>query len=365
MSSITVNHEYKEIGTLCLISGCNLNNGTPESSFDHFFSDNKDSKKSYWLRVNFEHVSTGATYCANFDDGQIRGFCAILKFDPELLNDFMTNKPDVKIQQENIIIEFNLQVVSKVYSFNIQIPKYIPTGSPTEVVELRQQNNVLIRRIKTLEDKVTNIELMNAKLYINTMYAGRPLRTDDKLIMEQCFELCGEEPFWFDTMINDITYNHSSYSYGFSKSEMIVELLKKGKMPQLKQYIIDNKKQNNIYKLLIHNSNNMHEYVSRIDLLLNFCQVEIKIDYKYAGNDMYCNKEGRCTYIYMGNSNIIKKYSSLLEDFDFHSFTYHINVLDNKNCCDTTKKNIQELLNSPDFLRKRTEIRKLIIKIQT
>ena len=56
-----------------------------------------------------------ATYCANFDDGQIRGFCAILKFNPELLNDFIANKPDVKIQ-ENIIVEFNLQVFSKVYS---------------------------------------------------------------------------------------------------------------------------------------------------------------------------------------------------------------------------------------------------------
>ena len=253
-----------------------------------FNSDNKDDLKSYWLRVHFKYESTSALYFANFNDSQIRGFCGILQFDPELLNDFIANKPDVKIQQENIIAEFNLQVVSKVYSFNIQIPKYIPTGSSMEVVKLQQQNNVLIRRIKTLEDRLTNIELMNAKLYINTMYAGRPLRTDDKLIMEQCFELCGEEPYWFDTMINDITYNHSPCSYSISKSEMIVELLKKGKMPQLKQYIIDNKKQNDIYKSLIRKLRDITESNdSCIDLLLNFCQLEIKIDYKYAGNDNY------------------------------------------------------------------------------
>jgi len=175
MSSITINHEYKEIGTLCLISGSNLNNGTPESGFDHFFSDNKDDpKKSYWLRVNFEHVSTGATYYANFDDGQIHGFCAILKFDPELLNDFMTNKPELKIQQENIIVGFNLQVVSKVYSFNIQIPKYIPIGSPTEVVELRQQNNVLTQRIKTLEDKLTKFTKIKVMFAQHSYNISRP-----------------------------------------------------------------------------------------------------------------------------------------------------------------------------------------------
>ena len=186
MSSITVNHEYKEIGTLCLISKSNLNNGTPELGFDHFFSDNKDDpKKSYWLRVNFEHISTGATYCANFDDGQIRGFCAILKFDPELLNDFIANKPDVKIQQENIIVGFNLQVVSKVYSFNIQIPKYIPTGSPTEVVELRQQNNVLTRRIKTLEDRLTNIETMCAKSHMEFADVRTQLEQQNNILTQR------------------------------------------------------------------------------------------------------------------------------------------------------------------------------------
>jgi len=345
MSSITVNHEYKEIGTLCLISGSNLNNGTPELGFDHFFSDNKDDpKKSYWLRVNFEHISTGATYCANFDDGQIREFCAILKFDPELLNDFIANKPDVKIQQENIIVGFNLQVVSKVYSFNIQIPKYIPTGSPTEVVELRQQNNVLTRRIKTLEDRLTNIETMFAKTHM-----GFGIDIDTRLF---CINTCGENPYLFEYMIGEITTLSKTISGSYG-CNITLELLKKGKMPRLKQYIIDNKKQNEIYKSLILKLRDISDS-NVIDVLLNFCQLEINIDYKYADNDKYCSKiRSKITY------------STLLEHFDFDSSTYYINMLDVGNCCDTTKKNIQELLNSPDFVRKRTETRNLIIKIQS
>ena len=356
MLSITVNHEYKEMGTLCLISGSNLNNGTPESGFDHFFSDTKDDIKSYWLRVNFEHVSTGATYCANFDDGQIRGFCAILKFDPELLNDFIANKPELKIQQENIIVEFNLQVVSKVYSFNIQIPKYISTGSPTEVVELRQQNNVLIRRIKTLEDRLTNIE---------TMFAKSQMGFDIDIHSQMFYiDTCGENPKMFEPMINDIMYvRRPNY-------DITLELLKKGKMPQFKQYIIDNKKQNMMYQYLM---TNHLASGCRIDTLFDFCQLEIKIDCPYTGS--MCNHGGGSP----------RTYSSLLEHFDFYSSTYHTNIISSCNNTgynysdpskqsyysplkkeyDELKQKSEELLNSPDFLRKRTETRNLIIKIQT
>jgi len=337
MSSITVNYEYKEIGTLHLVSGFNSDNGMP--GFDHFFSDNKDDpKKSYWLRVNFEHISTGATYCANFDDGQIRGFCAILKFDPELLNDFIANKPDVKIQQENIIVGFNLQVVSKVYSFNIQIPKYIPTGSPTEVVELRQQNNILTLRIKTLEDKCIRNELMFAKFYmIIQQYLDGHIKKYDEHSMTHCIELCGENPDIFVHMIANITeMPHPNMPN--NKGDVIIELLKKEKMPQFKQYIIDNKKQNEIYRILI----GTHICFGYIDILLHFCQLGLKINCIYSGEQYSSNGDG-------------KKYTyrTLLQHFDYAV---------SKQCI---ASNVLDRYNYHDFCEKCKLVRKLLIEIET
>ena len=360
MSSKTVNHEYNESGTLHLVSGFN--------------SDNKDDTKSYWLRVHFKHITPYALYFANFNDSQIRGFCGILQFDPELLYEFMTNKPELKIQQENIIIEFNLRIVSisKVYSFNIQIPKHNPTGSSSEVIELRQQNNILTRRIKTLEEKLTNIEtmcakshmefadvrtqleqqnniltqriktleerctnneLMFAKSYMNTQWClyDRIKIWDEQTIMH-CVELCGENSKIFHKMCADITLDKritdSSYddiNTPNNRGEIIVELLKKGKLPQLKKYISDGKHQDDIYRALI----NKYLLNGEIDKLLHFCQLEIKTT----------------TYV----SDNLSEYK-LLQHFE--------NTIGNS-------PHLRDLLTLPDFLQKCELVRKLLIKIQT
>ena len=96
-------------------------------------------------------------------------------------------------------------------------------------------------------------------------------------------------------------------------------------------------------------------YGYRIDTLFDFCQLEIKIDCPYTGN--------------MGDhfGNESRTYSSLLEQFDFYSSTFHTNIIssNNKNVDITMKQKSDEFMKSQDFLRKRTETRNLIIKIQS
>lgn len=84
MTLTSIVHDYKESGILQLESGKTTN---PEGG---------TIIESYWMRANFEAQMTGATYCVEIDDDQIRKYCTILNADPDLLDDFLVGTASIK-----------------------------------------------------------------------------------------------------------------------------------------------------------------------------------------------------------------------------------------------------------------------------
>lgn len=119
MMTRSIKHEFKDLGTMLLelikpisIEGITVSEG-------------------YWMQANFEVSDTGVTYRATFDDSMIRQFCTILSSDPDLLEDFLVAKPNIKMLPHAILAEFSQRLGSKAYTFTIQIPKL--DGSLAEV----------------------------------------------------------------------------------------------------------------------------------------------------------------------------------------------------------------------------------------
>ncbi len=329
MTQTPIVHEFKELGTLQLESGktIGLEGGT--------------AVENYWMRANFEALSTGATYCAEIDDDQIRKYCTILNADPDLLNDFLVVKPSINILPQAVMAEFTLQLGSKTYGFIVHIPKFTPEGSLAEVVELHQKNNVLVRRIKTLEERIMKQEKNNIIMLTDLCMPHCFADHYADSYLQRCIEMTCEVPHRFDMMIYHIKTHTSKVG------TLLLEMIKNGKLPKLRECIVNKNKE--IYLALI--GENM-QCVNYVDRILCFCQLEIKMD----NNVVY---KGRCYYFPDGfdkpYQDKVVKYT-MLEYFD-HQVTNYIPGF-HKDDTD-----YQIIIRSPEFSKKCNEIRTLLIKL--
>jgi len=135
-------HEYTDQGVLRLESKISTEQD----------DEGAESYEMYWMGANFESLDTGATYRAEFDDSEIRRFSTILNFDPDLLDDFLQERPAVTVLSNTVWVEFSLRLGSKHYRFTIEIPKFVPEVSVDKMVEQYQKNNVLANRVETLKE---------------------------------------------------------------------------------------------------------------------------------------------------------------------------------------------------------------------
>ncbi len=275
MTQIPIVHEFKELGTLQLESGKTIG------------SEGGTTVENDWMCANFEALVTGAAYCTVVDDYIIRRYCTILSSDPDLLDDFLIVKPSINILPHAVMAEFTLRLGSKTYGFIVQIPKFTHEGSLTEVVELHQKNNVLVRRIKTLEERITKQEkdiIMLTDLCMPHCFADHYADS----YLQRCIEMTDEVPHRFDIMIHHIK-NHAS-----KVGTCLLEMIKNGKFPKLREYIVNKNKE--IYLSLI--GENMHS-INYVDRILCFCQLEIKMK-----NDIVY--EGRCYFFQMDLINHLR-----------------------------------------------------------
>ena len=329
MTQTPIVHDFKELGTLQLESGKTTNSEEGGTIIEN-----------HWMRANFEALMTGAIYCAEIDDDQIRKYCTILSADPDLLNDFLVVKPSINVLPQAVMAEFTLRLGSKTYGFIVQIPKFTPEGSLAEVVELHQKNNVLVRRIKTLEERImkqeNNIIMLTDLCMPQCLvdhYADSYLR--------RCIEMTCEVPHRFDMMIHHIKTHTSKVG------THLLEMIKNGKLPKLREYIVGKNKE--IYLALI--GQNM-QCINYVDKILCFCQLEIKMDHDITYN-------GQCYFFPDGfdkpYQERVVKYT-MLEYFN-HQVTNYIPGFYRD---DTDYKII---IKSPEFSKKCNEIRTLLIKL--
>ncbi len=293
--------------------------------------------ENYWMWANFEALTTGAIYCAEIDDDQIRKYCTILNADPDLLNDFLVVKPNINVLPQAVMAEFTLKLGSKTYGFIVQIPKFTHEGSLTEVVELHQKNNVLTRRIKTLEERITQQEknsIMFANLCAQLCFYEN--YADANGYIQCCIEIAGDDnipPHRYNTMVNHIeTYDKVGIR--------LIELLKNEKLPKLKDHLISKRKE--IYPRIMGHG---IDHIQYVDKILQFCQLEIEIDHDIVQNEWCCipNETAK---------KLVKQ--SMLELFN-HQVTVVIPSI--------ASSEIQTIIKSPDFAQKCSEIRILLIKL--
>lgn len=320
-----INHEFKDLGILQLESG-KTNPG--------------ETNEEYWMRANFDAV-TGATYCVEINDQGIRGFNQILGSDPELLDDFLAVKPMIKILSQAVITDFSLKLGSKTYGFSIQIPKYVPKGSLAEVVELHQKNNVLMRRIKKLEEIVAeqnkNIAML-ADLCVQQSFQFRyPYE-----YLTRCVELAGDTPHYYDQMIGCIQ-SHSNRN-GTHLLEMLID----GKLPKLKELIATKRKE--IYLAIIGSSSG--HYRDYIDRVFDFCCLGIEIDKDiiFEGN-VYFTFNG----LDSASQPIVVKYT-MIEYFNYQ-------VVTNMPRYNTNDTEFQTFIKSPEYFKKCNDIRVLLTNL--
>ena len=343
-----IDYEYKELGTLRLKSG-------KEKQSPAFVGptgpDSDVSNERYLMWASFEAIQTGATYSAVFDDDSIKHFCPILNADHDLLDDFLVMRPNIEIQSNAVSVEFSLHLGSKFYTFTIEIPKFIPDGSLSDVAELYQKNNVLTRRIKTLEECVAqqnkNIIMLTdlcTQLSLNCCYAY------PNEYIPHCIETVGEMPHYHGMMINHIkTMTSSGYR--------LLEMIKQNKLPGLKEAIV--RKHKEIYLALIGGDTRDIEYVDKI---LQFCQIGIEID-----ND--CIFEGSVYLIenYKGIYKDIKV--SMIEYFDYQvTDCIPLNQDKLRNALkgghlDSKNKKYLDYTNSACFSYKCDDVREILIKL--
>lgn len=218
-------HEFKELGTLQLESGKTIDSAGFEN---------------YWMRANFEALVTGATYCTVVDDYIIRRYCTILSSDPDLLDDFLIVKPNINVLPQAVMAEFTLRLGSKTYGFIVQIPKFTPEGSLAEVVQLHQKNNVLVRRIKTLEEQIMKQEIndiMFADLGISLILKNNGVNnTDTDGYLQRCIEIAGDiaESHHYDSMIEHVKCSKMGIR--------LLAVVKTEKLLKLKDYLINKRK---------------------------------------------------------------------------------------------------------------------------
>lgn len=336
-------HEFKELGILQLESG-KVDTTTEETNTD-----------IYWLRTNFEAAHTGAVYHAEFDDHTIRQFCTILNADPELLDDFLIIQPNIKLLPDIVFVEFSLPVGSKLYKFTVNIPKFTPEGSHAEVIELEQKNKVLIRRIKSLEERIAQQDkniIMLADICM--LFCLRDHYVDE--YMPQCIELAGETPYNFDTMLDYIKKNTNKVG------SRLLEMIKAGKMPKFKEYIVNKRKE--LYPYLI-GGNSINgsilrdkEYLNRI---LQFCQLGIEIDNDiiFEGNVIFTeDKYGEWKHVKFSMVEYFNYQVTKFIPWECKCLKNHIN--------ESTKLQYQTYYNfvdSEEFSRQCKEIHKLLVAL--
>jgi len=274
MTSGSLNYEFKEIGSLQL-------------TFGKFISDDPATKNetdqesfSYWMNAEFEAHETGASYSKKFDDGEIRKLCTILRSNPELIEDFLVTEPTIKFLSTSILAEFSLTVGSKLYKFTAQIPKFSSEGSLAEIGELHQKNKMLVRRIKTLEDRMKqqekNIDILT-NICIKTICNFDGL--DDYL--QHCLETTTDISHYVDTFIG-IIKDHND-----KNGQTLLQMIKNNKLPDLKEALIE--KCGELYLHFINGAykmDNYRHYYSEekcsvfndrlMDRLLEFCQIGIE-----------------------------------------------------------------------------------------
>jgi hypothetical protein len=326
MTTRSIKHEFEDMGVLLL------------ESRKPVCADNDTTSEGYSVQANFEILNTGATYHAVFDDLMIRQFCTILSSDPDLLDDFLVVKPNIKMLPHTISAEFSSRLGSKTYSFTIQIPKFTPEGSLAEVAELCQKNNVLVRRIQTLEQRLTEQEkniVMLTYLHFSLILRCYHYHADEYL--PRCIDIVGEMEHNFDIMINNIKTHDSVVG------THLLEMIKVGKLPKLKECLIDKKKE--MYICLIGTNINKINYIDRI---LQFCQLEIEIDY-----DTMCIGKALFESRY-GTKNIVE--FTIIEYFNQ---SIH-RILEWKFNC---TPDYQVFIKFPDFSQKCNEVRRLLIKL--
>jgi len=303
--------------------------------------DNDTTNEGYLMRARFENPITGAMYCAEFNDDEIRQFCVILNADPDLLDDFLTTHPNIKILSDNVSAEFSLRVGSKLYSFTIQIQKFVPEGSLVNIVQLHQKNNVLDRRIKTLEQRIDqllnrdNDIIMLTDLCMHTIFSSKNSYPDEYI--KRSIEIVGDAAHYFDTMVTSIK------SPTDKKGTFLLEAIKMNKMPKLREYIVGWRSE--IYRSLICGSASNVEYINRV---LQFCQLGIRIDRNimYEGNIYFFDKEGVTKTV---------KYT-MIEYFN-HQITHYIPNYD-RYCREFT-----EFIDSTEYDEKCIEIQQLLTKL--
>jgi len=337
MSVRTINHEFKDLGTLQVESGkekAHYTEGCTTAS----------SCERYLMRANFEASNTGAAYRAEFDDDAIRRFCTILSSDPDLLDDFLAVRPNIKILTNVVSVEFSSRLGSKLYTFTLLIPIFIPEGSLAKVVELHQKNNVLVigamhQSIKTLEERLAQQEKNIIMLVDFCMpQCFRDYYTDD--YVQLCVEMAGELSHHFDMMIHHIKTHQSKVG------TRLLEMIKSGKLPKLRDRLVN--KHREIYLWLIGNGLGRTDYINRI---LQFCHLGIEIDYDVVFEG-YAFDEGT-----QQNRKPVK--FSLVEYFNhqlsYTSYNPDTNILH--------ASEYQMFIKSSEFLQKCGEIRSLLIKL--
>lgn len=292
-----IDYEYENLGTLRLKFGKVIS----EVNVTNTVGIDTPLKEQYLMWANFEAIESGATYCATFDDDAIRQFCPILSADPDLLDDFLVIRPNIQILLNSVTVDFSLHLGSKKYTFTMEIPKFVPDGSLSDVTNLYQKNNILVRRIKTLEEAVAqqnkNIIMLTdlaTQLTLNCCHSY-----PDKYMLD-CIEIVGEENMlhYYEMMINHIkTMTSSGYR--------LLKLIEQNKMPKFKKTVIEKHKE--IYLALIDSNIRDIEY---IDKILRFCRtgIEINSDCIFEGSVYLVND-------YVGDYHEVKY--SMIEYFDY------------------------------------------------
>jgi uncharacterized coiled-coil protein SlyX len=319
-------YEYKDLGRLQLELQKIINTTTDDAVC-----------VVYLMRANFEDFNTSTVYQMEFDDEAIRHFCTILNSDPDLIDDFLAVQPDVKILPQAISVEFSQRFGSKLFAFNIQIPMFVPrsvaqNNLSTEVVELQQKNNILAHRIKTLEQHLAQQEKNIIMLANVCVESSLRVHFTDECVL-QCIEITGDQSSNIDTLIEHITDCNSKVGKG------LLEMLKIGKLPKLKEYLIS--KRNELYPMIIGKFSNS-EY--QADRILCFCQLGIIYDITY---------EGKCYFPNQGHEFKNVKYS-MLEYFN-HQLTVY------RYYCPAGS--VSAGYESPEFSETCSEIRALLLKL--
>lgn len=306
-----INYEFENIGIMWI--------STREDLMFDTDSD-EDRERKYHVVVEFESTETGAMYRASFNEAQIRGMSTILQGDLDLIDEFLGSKPVIKILPSDVMAEFCLRVGSRLYRISIQIPKYIPQGSVPQIIELQQKNNLLMNRIRALEEKsamkdvmFTEYQKMNARFYMNYHYNTGFYHMDDVDMTKHCIDMIGENPLHFEKMLQIMSPTYPACT-------VVVKLLK-NIMPRLKQYITNDKKTVwekycVMFQCIDQNKNDAGKYV---DILLLFCQTGIPINYCYTDistdisyNDESSKRKLHYQNILIGIQHILPKNSEFI-----------------------------------------------------